>query len=98
MRSFENPVALHQVHALQRNVQPRIVRVAQEHKFAAMPVRFNLTQPLELPDAVVHVNDKVARLEFGKITEKTGGADFVAGPLDRRGHIEEVRMTINGEV
>src|ERR1700739_1984149 len=63
-----------------------------------MAVRLDLAKPFELPDAVVHMNDKVARLQFRKIAEKARSADFVAWPLDRRGHIEKVRVAVNGEV
>ena len=62
MRAFQDAIALHEVHALQRNVEPRVLGITQQHEFAAMAIRFNLTQSFELPDAVVHVNHKVAGL------------------------------------
>src|SRR5256885_5204901 len=39
------------------------------------------SQPLELPDSVVHVHHEIPRLEFRKIAEKSRGAQF---PADRK--------------
>ena len=62
MGAFDDAIALHQVHALERDVEARIVGVAQQHEFAAMAVRFDLAQSFELADAVVDVDDEVAGL------------------------------------
>ena len=98
MRAFEHPVALHQVHAFQGNVQPRILQIAQKHELAAMPVRLDLAKSFELPDAMVHVHHKIAGFELGKIAEKTGGTDFVAGALDRGRDVKQVCMTVEGQI
>src|SRR5262245_31369088 len=98
MHAFEHAVTLHEVHALEGHVEPRILGVAQQHELAAMPIRLDLTKSFELPDAVIHVHDKVARLEFRKIAEKTRSANLAAGTLDRGGNVEKVSMTVNREI
>ena len=90
MSALDDTIALHQVHALERNVEARILGVPQQHEFAAASVRLDLAETLELADAVIDVDDEVAGLEFGEIAEKAGGADFTAGPVDGRGDLEEV--------
>src|SRR5260370_9512954 len=82
MRAFKHAVALDQIHALEGNVEARILGVTEQHELAAMTVGFNLAEAFELADAVVDVNDEVAGLELGKIAEQAGGADFAAGTLD----------------
>ncbi len=62
MSAFDDAIALHQVHAFERNVEARVFGVPQQHEFAAAAVRLDLAQTLELADAVVHVDHKVARL------------------------------------
>src|SRR5207302_4617086 len=98
VRAFENAIALHQIHALQGNVEPRILGVAQKHEFAAMAIGFNLAKAFELADAVIHMHDKVTGLELGKIAEKTGSTDFVAGPLLGGGDVEEIGVAVNREI
>src|SRR5260370_18056424 len=93
MRAFEHAVTLNEVHAFQWNVETRIVGVLQEHELAAMPVGFDLTKSLELPDAVVHMDHIIAGLQFGKIAEETRSANFAAGPFDRGRDIKKVGMT-----
>src|SRR2546429_6716233 len=64
---FEHPVALHQVHAFQGNVQPRILQIAQKHELAAMPVRLDLAKSFELPDAMrseEHTSELQSRLHL----------------------------------
>src|SRR5580692_1075267 len=92
MSALDDTIALHQVHALERNVQARVLGVPQQHEFAAASVRLDLAETLELADTVVHVDDKVARLEFGEIAEEAGGANLAAGAVQRRRDLEEVRI------
>src|SRR5712664_2492761 len=58
-----------------------------------MPVRFDLTKSLELPNAVIDMDHIVAGLQFGKIAEETGSANFAAGPLDRGRDVEKIGVT-----
>src|SRR5260370_3919928 len=93
MRALHYAVTLNEVHAFQRNVETRIVGVLQEHELAAMPVGFDLTKSLELPDAVVHMDHIIAGLQFGKIAEETRSANFAAGPFDPGRDINKGGMT-----
>ncbi len=90
MRALEHAVSLNEVHAFEGNVEARIVGVSQQHELAAMAVGFDLAKPLELPDAVIHMDHIVAGLQLGKIAEETGSANFAAGPLDRGCDVEEI--------
>ena len=45
---------------------------------------------------MVHVNHKIAGLELCKIAEETRSANFVAGPLDRGGDVEQIRVAVDG--
>src|SRR5258708_11546977 len=83
MSAFENAVTLHQVHALERNVEARIVGILEQHELTAVAAGFDLAKALELADAVVHVNDVVAGFQLGEIAEENGGANFAAGARDR---------------
>ncbi len=60
MRALEHAIVLHQIHTLQGHVQPRVVGVLEEHELAAMAPGCNLPESFELPDAVVHVHNKIA--------------------------------------
>ena len=97
LRAFDDAIALHQVHALQRNVESRVFLIAQQHEFAAPPIGFDLPQTLELPDAVIHVDDVVAGLEVRKVAEESGRADFLAGPLDGRRCLKQIGIAENRE-
>ena len=81
-RALDGAVALHQVEPLERNVEARVVRIAQAHEFAARAAVFDLMQSLELADAVVDVDDVVAGLQLGKIAEEAGrlGAALASRP------------------
>src|SRR5215470_18470274 len=98
MHAFKHAVTLHEVHAFERHVEPRILGVAQQHELATMTIRLDLTKSFELPDAVVHVHDKVARFEFRKIAEKAGCPNLAAGPFDRGGNVEKVCVPVNREI
>ena len=69
--AFERLVGLHQVHALERHVQARVVGVSQAHELAAPAVALERLQSLELPDAVVHVHHVIARLQLGEIADRS---------------------------
>jgi len=90
MGAFYHAIALDEVHALERNVQAGVIGVAQQHEFAAPAIRFNLAEAFELADAVIDVNDEVTGLELCEIAEEAGGADFLAGTLDRRRALEKI--------
>ena len=49
----------------------------------AAPSIGNLPQAFELPDAVIHVNYIIARLQIGEIAEKTAGLWTRSRPLLR---------------
>ena len=98
VRTFDDAVALDQVHALERNVEARVVGVAQQHEFAAAAVRFDLAQAFELADAVIDVDDEVAGFQFGEIAEESGGANFAAGALDGGSDVEEIGVAKEREL
>src|SRR5215471_2559371 len=98
MNALDGVVALNEVHALEGNVEASIFGVAKEHEFAATPFRFDQAKAFKLADAVVDVDDEVARLEFGKIAEETGGADLAAGTLDGGRNVEEVSVTVKSDL
>src|SRR6266403_400044 len=98
MRTFENAVTLDEVHALEGNIEARIVGVLQEHEFAIVTAGFNLAKAFELADAVIHVDDVVSGFEFGKIAEETGGADFAAGALDGGSDVEKIGVAEERDV
>src|SRR5438552_1943619 len=58
-RALDYAIALHEVHALERNVESRVLRVTQQHELAASAVRFALAKAFELADAMIHVDDKL---------------------------------------
>jgi len=97
VRTFDDPITLHQVHAFERDVEARVVGIAEEHEFATVAIGFDLAEPFELADTVIHVNDEVSGSQFGEIGEEAGGADFVAGALDRGGHIEKISVAKDGQ-
>ncbi len=80
LRSFDGPIALHQIEPFERHIQARVVRVAQAHELAAGAAIFNLVQSLKLADSVIHVHDVIPGLQLRKIAEKTAGL----GPPPRR--------------
>src|SRR6266436_7264762 len=65
MWANDDAIALYQVHALERDIETRILGVTKEHEFAAAAVGFDLAQALELPDTVVDVHHKIAGFQFG---------------------------------
>ena len=95
VRPLDDAIALHQVHALEWHVEARIVGIAEQHELAAMAVRFDLTEAFELADAVIDVNDEVAGLKFGEISEKSRSANFVAGALDSWRDVEKIGVAKN---
>ena len=92
MRALEDAVTLNEVHAFEGNVEARIVGVPHQHELAAVSAGFDLAKPLELADAVVHVDHVVAGLQLGKIAEETGGANFAAGAFDGGRNVEKIGM------
>ena len=90
MGALDHAVALHQVHAFQGHVQPRVFGVAEQHEFAAMAVGLDQTESLELADAVIDVNDKVAGLQLREIGEKAGGANLAAGAFKGGTNVEQI--------
>jgi len=58
MRAFYDAIALHQIHALEGNVEARVLGVTQEHEFTAAAIRFDLAQTLELTDTMIDVDHK----------------------------------------
>jgi len=83
MRAFEYAVTLNQVHPFQRNIEARIVGIPQQHELAAMSTGGDLAKPLELPDAVIHMDHVVAGLQFREIAEEAGSTNLPTGPLNR---------------
>ena len=73
LHAAERLVFLNQVEARERNVELRVVRVAQQHEFAVRAFDRDLAQAFELADAVVHVHHVVAGLQIGEIAEETRG-------------------------
>ena len=69
----ERLIFLHEVEARERNVKLRVARISQEHEFAGRAFDDHLPQAFELADAVIHVNDVIARLQIGEIAEEAGG-------------------------
>ena len=98
MGAFDDAVTLDEVHALERNVEARVVGVAEEHEFAAAAVGFDQAQAFELADAVIDVDDEVAGFEFGEIAEESGGADFAAGAIDGGSGFEEIGVAEEREL
>jgi hypothetical protein len=45
----------------------------QQHEFAVRALDSYLAKTVELADAVVHMDDKIARLEIREIAEEAGG-------------------------
>ncbi len=88
MRALDRAVTLHQIHALQRHVKPRVLEVLQEHKLAAAAIGLDLPESFELADAVIHVHHEITGLKLRKIAEKSGRADLLAGPIDGRRDVE----------
>ena len=67
----ERLIFLHQVNARERNVELGVSGISQEHEFAGRAFDDDLPQAFELPDAVIHVNHVIARLEVREIAEET---------------------------
>src|SRR5260370_7578047 len=93
MRALEHAVTLNEIHALEGNVEAPLSGILQQRELAAMPAGFDLAKPLELADAVVHVNYVVAGLQLGKIAEETRGANFAAGSVDRGRNVKKIGVT-----
>ena len=92
MRAFEYAVTLNQVHPFQRNIEARIVGVPQQHELAAMSAGGDLAKPLELADAVIHMDHVVAGLQFREIAEEAGSTNLPTGPLNRGCDVEEISV------
>src|SRR5260370_9416208 len=93
MRALEHAVTLNEIHTFEGNVEARIFGILQQHELAAMPAGFDLAKPLELADAVVHVNYVVAGLQLSKIAEETRGANFAAGSVHPGRHVQNIGVT-----
>src|SRR5580704_14076524 len=98
MRAFDDAIALHQVHALERNVEAGVFGVAEQHEFATAAVGFDLAETLELADTVIDVDYEIAWLEFREIAEETGGADFATRAVQRWSDLEEVGIAVEREL
>src|SRR2546430_11502567 len=96
-RALDYAIALHEVHALERNVEARVIRVTQQHELTATAVGFDLAKAFELAYAVIHMDDKVAGLKIGEIAEESRRADFFAGTLDAWGDVKEIGIAVKGE-
>jgi len=70
---------LHEVHALERNVESRVLRVTQQHELTATAVGFDLAKAFELADAVIHMDDEIAGFKIGEVTEESRRADLLPG-------------------
>src|ERR1700676_63899 len=92
MHAFDDAIALHQVHAFERNVEAGIVGVTQEHELAAASVGLDQAEAFELADAVIDVDDEVSGFQVGEIAEEAGGANFAAGAIDGGGDVEEISV------
>src|SRR5579885_2775514 len=71
MSAFHDAVALNEVHALEGDVKAGVLGVVEEHEFPAMAIGFNLAKALEAANAVINVDNEIARLEVGEIAEET---------------------------
>ncbi len=98
LRAFHDAVALHQVHALEGDIQARVIGVAQEHELAAAALGFDQAQAFELADAVIHVNDVIAGLQFREVCKKAAGANLAAGAFNSRGYVEQIGIAVDGEL
>ena len=58
--TFDDAIALDQIHAFERNVESRVIGKTQQHELAATAVGFDEAKPFELADAVINVDDVVA--------------------------------------
>ena len=92
------PVSLDEIHPLERHIEPRILRVAQQHELSAPPVRLDLPQPFELPNAVIHVHDVIAGLQRGKVRQKTRRLLLPARPLERQRNVKQVCVSVESEL
>src|SRR5258707_12048154 len=93
MRALEHAVPLNEIHTFEGNVEARIFGILQQHELAAMSAGFDLAKPLELADAMVHMDNVVAGLQLGKIGEEAGRANFAAGPVDRGRDVKKIGVT-----
>src|ERR1700730_1192859 len=98
MCAFDDAVALHQIHALERNVQARVFGITQQHEFASTPIGFDLPKTFELADAVIYVHNKIAGPEFGKVREEAAGAHLAAGTFDGGRDIEKIGVAVQSEL
>src|SRR6267154_340472 len=96
-RALDYAIALHEVHALERNVESRVLRVAQQHELTATAVGFDLAKAFELADAVIHVDDEIAGFKIGEVAEESRGANFFAGTLDAWSDVKEIGIAVKGE-
>src|SRR5438309_5436242 len=96
-RALDYAIALHEVHALERNVESRVLRVTQQHELAATAVGFDLAKAFELADAVIHMDDKITRFKISEIAKESRRADFFAGTLDAWSDVKEIGIAVKRE-
>jgi hypothetical protein len=98
MNAFDDAIALDEIHAFERNVKASVFGVAEKHEFAAASLGFDEAEAFKLTDAVIDVNDKIAGLQLGEITEETRGANFAAGTFDGGSNVEKVTITVKSDL
>ena len=98
--AFGRTVLLHQVEAGERHVEPRALRVLEQHKLRVAVALIDFLQTLILTDSVFHMDDIVANLKVAEVRKKRGNLGFL--PLwpgnYRLGFIEQIARAKNGEV
>ncbi len=73
--------------------------VVEQHEFAVGAFDSYLAKAVELADAMIHVDDKISRLEIGEIAEEAGGFWAGAGALGgRRERFEEIGVAVDSEI
>ena len=80
----ERVVLLDEIETRQRDVEFGVFGIMEQHEFAIGTFHSHLAQAVELADAVVHVDDKIAGLEIGEIAEEAGRFWAGAGALRGR--------------
>src|SRR5229473_2699661 len=98
MSAFADAITLYQVHAFEGDVEARVVGILEQHELAAMSAGLDLAKSLELADAVIDVDDVVARFQFGEIAEETGGANFAARAFDCGSDVEKIGVAEERDV
>ena len=93
----EGAVFLHQVHARQRNVEARFLRIGQEHELAGRTVGIHLAEAFEAANPVIDMDHVIAGLEVAEVAGKGGKLGAFAGPFSGRNGFEQIAVSINGE-